>query len=93
VPDAVPGAVWAGTSVEGLPFAAATRENYRTTFGDGAAEDWSGAQLVYGAMSSEIVPDWEQPFIQLWESTRPQVAFGAGPLDTNLPASKLNGRL
>lgn len=93
LPEAVPGAVWAGTSIEGLPFAAATRENYRTTFGDGAAEDWSGAQLVYGAMSSENVPDWEQPFVQVWESARPQSAYAVGPLDTNLPASKLNGRI
>ena len=94
VPDAVPGAVWAGTSVNGLPFAAATRENYRTTFGDGATEDWSGAQLVYGAMSSVNVPDWKQPFVQLWESARPQTAY-SGPVSVprRLPASELDGRL
>jgi hypothetical protein len=92
VPDAGPGAVWAGTSVEGLPFAAATRENYRTTFGDGATEDWSGAQLVYGAMSSANVPDWEQPWVQLWESAQPQVAY-LGPRGPQLPASELDGRL
>jgi hypothetical protein len=93
VPEAVPGAVWAGSSVKGLPFASATRENYRTTFGDGAAKDWSGAQLVYGAISSEDVPDWEQPFVQLWESTWPESAYLMTPRVPPLPTSELDGRL
>jgi hypothetical protein len=93
VPYAVPGAVWAGASFEGLPFAAASRDNFHTTFGDGAAEDWSGAQLVYGAMSSANVPDWGQPFVQLWESARPQSAYMGPAAVSRLPASKLDGRL
>jgi len=92
VPDTVPGAVWAGSSVEGLPFAAATREHYWTTFGDGAKEEWFGAQLVYGAMSSAEVPDFERPFVQLWESARPQSAY-VGTGEPPLPASKLDGTL
>ncbi|TML41824.1 MAG: hypothetical protein E6G25_01430 [Actinobacteria bacterium] len=94
VPDAVPGAVWAGSSVEGLPLASATRENFRTRFGDRAAEDWSGAQLVYGAMSSAEVPDFEQPFVQIWESVRSvsESAY-AGPRLPPLPVSELDGRL
>jgi hypothetical protein len=92
VPDAVPGAVWAGNSVEGLPFADATREHYSTTFGDGAKENWFGAQLIYGATSSEHVPDWERPFVQLWESAQPQSA-NLEPRNPPLPVSKLDRRL
>ncbi len=94
VPEAVPGAVWPGSSVNGLPFASATRENFRTTFGDGAAEDWSGAQLVYGAMSSVEVPDFERPFVQFLESARPvsESAY-VGPRLPPLPVSELDGRL
>jgi len=93
LPDAVPGAVWAGSSVEGLPFADATREHYWTTFGDGATENWFGAQLIYGAMSSEHVPDWGRPFVQLWESARPQSANWVVSRVPPLPTSRLDGRL
>jgi hypothetical protein len=105
LPDSVAGAVWAGDSIQGLPLAGVTRENYRTTFGDGAAEDWSSAQLVYGAMSSATVPDWQRPFIQLWESVQPHAAFlgppgglssygvGLTSAATHLPKSELDGRL
>jgi hypothetical protein len=92
LPDAVPGAVWPGSSVEGVALASATRENYHTTFGDGATEDWSGVQLLYGATSSLGVPDWKQPFVQLWESAQPQSAY-LGPRGPQLPASQLDGRL
>jgi hypothetical protein len=90
LPNALPGAVWAGSPLDGLPLAAVVREDWRTTFGDGVRESWTGAELVYGSMSSETVPDFGRPFVQVWEAARPESAY-LGPFPNFwLPPSGLD---
>ena len=75
--QALPGAVWLGSSFQSLPLVGIERDTLRTTFGDPtlAPEDGVGLQLVYGATTSTGAPDRTQPFVQLWESHHPQPAY------------------
>lgn len=75
--QALPGALWLGSSFQNLPLAGIERDTLRTTFGDPTLtpEDGLGLQLVYGTTTSTGVPDRTQPFVQLWESNHPQPAY------------------
>lgn len=74
---ALPGALWLGNAFQGLPLAGIERTMLRTTFTDPklAPEEGVGLQLVYGATTSRGDPDRTKPFVQVWESNRPQMAY------------------
>lgn len=75
--EALPGAIWLGSSFRQLQLVGIERDTLRTRFTDpnSAPEIGVGLQLVYGATTSTGVPDRTRPFVQLWESDRPQVAY------------------
>ena len=75
--QALPGALWLGNAFQSLPLAGIERTALRTTFTDPklAPEEGVGLQLVYGATTSRGDPDRTQPFVQVWESNRPQMAY------------------
>jgi hypothetical protein len=74
---ALPGALWLGSSFQNLPLAGIERDTLRTTFTDPALapELGVGLQFVYGATETTGAPDRSRPFVQLWESDRPQAAY------------------
>jgi hypothetical protein len=74
---ALPGGLWLGSAFHSLPLTGIERATLRTTFIDKALapESGVGLQLVYGATTSRGIPDRSRPFVQLWESNRPQAAY------------------
>jgi hypothetical protein len=77
---ALPRALWLGTSFRNRPLAGIERDTLRTHFADPSLrpELGVGLQIVYGATSSNGVPDPTRPFVQLWESDTPQPGYEWG---------------
>jgi hypothetical protein len=93
LPDLVPGAVWAGPTLAGLPLAITYRETLRTSYGDGAKREARGIRLFYGSLSSDGSPDYQQPYVQVSESSDPQAA-DLGPFGLRSPVvSQAPGKL
>jgi hypothetical protein len=84
---ALPGAVWAGNPLDGLPLTSARRDELRTSFADRTLppEPGVGLRLEYG---SAAAGSW----VVLMESNRPQFGYQWGARVTT-PLSRLNGKL
>ncbi|HEY3550987.1 MAG TPA: hypothetical protein VGK68_00250 [Gaiellaceae bacterium] len=85
--QALPRAIWLGRSFQDLPLGGIEREGLNTTFTDPqlASETGVGLALVYGPTASPGVPDRTKPFVQLWESDQPQLAYQWGLLRGIVP--------
>jgi hypothetical protein len=77
IATALPGALWAGTSIADLALVAATKQDLRTSFvhGTPAAESGVGLELHYGAFSHGR-PDWSRPFIRINQAPSRVLGFG-----------------
>jgi hypothetical protein len=96
---AMPGALWAGMSLAGLPLAAAEQESLSASFADGTpAETGTGVRLEYG--TAAVAPaqptepfggplDASQPFVQISESPSADLTMGSAGWP---PAGTLLGR-
>lgn len=75
---AVPGAVWAGPSVNGLTLAKAERQSLRTSFANHARppETGPGLELVYGALNASGRLDTSQPYLRIQGAPSRALAFG-----------------
>jgi hypothetical protein len=75
---AVPGAVWAGPSVNDLSLAKAERQSLRTTFANHARppQTGPGLQLVYGALNASGRLDTSQPYLRIQGAPSRALAFG-----------------
>jgi hypothetical protein len=75
--QALPGALWLGSSFQNLPLAGIERDTLRTRYAepDAPTETGVGLQLVYGTTPSPGVPERTKPFVQLWESDHPQLGY------------------
>lgn len=84
--DALPGAVWAGSALGGMPLTSAQRDQLRTSFVDDARppETGLGLRLEYGSLASGA-------FVVLMESKRPQFGYRWGRI--TLTPSRLSGKL
>jgi hypothetical protein len=84
---ALPGAVWAGNPLDGLPLTTARRDELRTSFAEHTRppETGVGLRLEYGSGASGA-------FVVLMESKHPQFGYQWGARVT-LPLSRLNGKL
>jgi hypothetical protein len=84
---ALPGAVWAGNPLGGLPLTSARRDELRTSFADHTLppEPGVGLRLEYGSGASGA-------FVVLMESNRPQFGYQWGARVT-LPLGRLSGKL
>jgi hypothetical protein len=78
IAGAVPGGLWAGASLSGLPLIAAGRADLKTTFAHGtpAPETGIGLELDYGALAANGRLDLSRSFVQIREA--PSAALGAG---------------
>lgn len=75
IADAVPGALWAGLTLDGLPLARAERQALRTAFADRSpAETGIGLELGYGALGSQGRLDWSRPHVEIQQA--PSRALG-----------------
>jgi hypothetical protein len=74
----VPGAVWAGPSVNGLALAKAERQSLRTTFANHARPPQTGAglELVYGTLNASGRLDTSQPYLWIQGAPSRALAFG-----------------
>ncbi len=84
---ALPGAMWLGKSFRGLRLAGIERDALLERFTNRklASKTGVGLQFVYGSTPSPGVPDHTHPFVQVWESSRPQPAYEWGFLRGILP--------
>jgi hypothetical protein len=75
---AMPGAVWAGPSVEGLPLARAEQQTLTASFVHHVHPTVTGAgiQLDYGTMKSPGRLDRSRPFVQINEAPSATLAYG-----------------
>jgi hypothetical protein len=80
-----PFAVWIGATFDGIPLAAAYRETTVTSFGDGSSKKADGIRLFYGTLTPTNATNFDQPYIQLSESSDPPSPYfgpvGATPAD------------
>lgn len=85
--QALPGSLWLGNAFQSLPLAGVERDHLHARYADPAlgSEESVGLQLVYGATTSRGGPDRDHPFVQLWESDRPQPGFWWGFLQGLVP--------
>jgi hypothetical protein len=85
---ALPGAVWAGNSLDGLPLTSARRDELRTTFAKHVhpPETGVGLRLEYGSGASGA-------YVVLMEARRPQFGYGWGFLWITPTLSGLTGKL
>ena len=85
---ALPGAVWAGSALSGLPLTSAKRDELRTSFVDQARppETGLGLRLEYGSGASGA-------YVLLMESNRPQFGYQWGFVRMTPTLSGLNGKL
>jgi hypothetical protein len=83
---ALPGAVWAGSTLGGLPLTSAKRDELRTSFADQdrPPETGVGLRLEYGSGASGA-------YVVLMESNRPQFGYQWGRI--TLTPSGLSGKL
>lgn len=90
---ALPGALWLGGSFQALPLAGIERDTLRTRYTepDSSTETGVGLQLVYGTTPSPGVPDRTKPFVQLWESDRPQLGYEWGFMRGIVPPAGVIG--
>jgi hypothetical protein len=85
----LPGALWLGSSFRSLPLAGIERSTLRTSFADrhAAPRLGIGLQFAYGPSASVGIPErTTHPFVQLWESSRPQFAFWWPALQGYVPS-------
>jgi hypothetical protein len=75
---AVPGAVWAGPSLNGLALAKAERQSLRTSFVNHARppETGSGLELDYGNLNARGRLDTSQPYLRIQGAPSRALAFG-----------------
>jgi hypothetical protein len=75
---AVPGAVWAGPSVNGLALTKAERQSLRTTFANQARPPQTGAglELEYGTLNPSGRLDASQPYLRIQGAPSRALAFG-----------------
>ncbi|MDP9277600.1 MAG: hypothetical protein M3O76_05260 [Actinomycetota bacterium] len=75
---AVPGAVWAGLSVNGLALAKAERQLLRTTFANHARPPQTGAglELEYGTLDASGRLDASHPYLRIQGAPSRALAFG-----------------
>jgi hypothetical protein len=85
---ALPGAVWAGSALGGLPLTSAQRDELRTSFVDHARppETGVGLRLEYGSGASGA-------YVVLMESNRPQFGYRWGFVQMTPTLSGLTGKL
>lgn len=85
---ALTGAVWAGSSLGGLPLTSAKRDELRTSFADDARppETGVGLRLEYGRGASGA-------YVVLMESNRPQFGYQWGFVRMTPARSDLTGKL
>jgi len=85
---AMPGAVWAGSALGGLPLTSAQRDELRTSFVDHARapETGLGLRLEYGSGASGA-------YVVLMESNRPQFGYRWGFVRMTPTLSGLTGKL
>jgi hypothetical protein len=85
---ALPGAVWAGSTLGGLPLTSANRDELRTSFIDRARppETGVGLRLEYGSGASGA-------YVLLMESTRPQFGYRWGFMRMAPTLNGLTGKL
>ena len=78
ISNAVPGAVWAGATIEGLPLARAEQQALKTTFADGSlpTQTGTGLELDYGTLDANGHLDRTQPQVQLNEAPTRELAYG-----------------
>jgi hypothetical protein len=75
---AVPGAVWAGPSVNGLALAKAQQQSLRTTFANHARAPQTGVglELDYGTLNASGRLDTSQPHVRIQGAPSRALAFG-----------------
>jgi hypothetical protein len=75
---AVPGAVWAGPTVNGLALAKAERQSLRTSFANHARPPQTGAglELAYGTLNANGRLDTSQPYLWIQGAPSRVLAFG-----------------
>ncbi len=78
IADAVPGAVWAGASVDGLALAKAERQSLLTTFANHVRPPASGTglKLEYGTLTASGRIDVSQPNLRIQAAPDRVLAFG-----------------
>jgi hypothetical protein len=76
---AVPGAVWAGPSVNGLALARAERQSLRTTFANHARlpQTGVGLEVEYGTLNASGRLDASQPYLRIQGAPSRALAFGS----------------
>jgi hypothetical protein len=74
---AVPGAVWAGPSVNGLALARADQQSLRTTFVSQTRppETGAGLELDYGTLAANGRLDWSRPHVRILAAPSRALAF------------------
>jgi hypothetical protein len=74
---AVPGALWAGGSLSGLPLASATLQRLMTSFvhRTPAPKSGIGLELTYGTLAANGRLDRTRPFVQISEAPSQTLAF------------------
>lgn len=74
---AMPNALWAGQTLNGLPLVKADRQTLRTTFvGDKPPLGGTGLELEYGSIGAGGRLDRSQPYVRISESPGRDLAFG-----------------
>ena len=90
---AVPGALWTGGTLSGLPLVAATRDDLKTSFVHNAPapETGVGLRLEYGALAANGHLDFAHPFLQISEA--PSRALAVGYMWALLDADPATGKM
>jgi hypothetical protein len=78
IANAVPAAVWAGSSVDGLALAKAERQSLRTTFANHLRlpATGTGLELEYGTLNASGRTDVSQPHLRIQAAPSRTLAFG-----------------